>query len=203
MLINFQLPLDRHHFLQQDRVLNITGATWHDYQQFNSPEYSGYRVSYFDGEIIIVSPGRNHERITETIDRLIIAYCEKYNLLDFPFRQTRLEVEPFAGKEPDIAYAFNLDKDLPDLAVEVIFSSGDLDNLLTAYQNIGISELWIWKNDRLTFYYLDTIDRDGYVEVNSSRLLPKIKAESLVKFVNRGLNESPSMIKKDFLLSLI
>ena len=68
-----------------------------------------------------------HEKIAEVISRLIIAYCEKFEIQDFPFRQTRLEVKDYAGKEPDIAYAFNTDKELPDLVVEVIFSSGNLD----------------------------------------------------------------------------
>jgi hypothetical protein len=40
----------------------------------------------------------------------------------------------------------------------------------------------------------------SYVEVNLSSVLPGIKADSLVKFINRGLSESPSIIKKDFLL---
>ena len=50
-----------------DRVLTIAGATWEDYQELDSPEYSGYLISYLNDEITIMSPGRNHERIAETI----------------------------------------------------------------------------------------------------------------------------------------
>ena len=78
MLISDRLPLNLDKFVREDRILTITGAAWSDYQEFNSPEYPGYRVSYFEGEITIVSPGRNHERIAEVINRLIVAYCEKY-----------------------------------------------------------------------------------------------------------------------------
>ena len=76
MLITANLPINRDKFAQEDQILTITGATWSDYQGFESQEYPGYRVSYLNGEITIVSPGRNHERIAEVINRLIIAYCE-------------------------------------------------------------------------------------------------------------------------------
>ena len=196
MLISNNLPIDRSRLLQSDRILTITGTKWSDYQKFNSEEYPGYRVSYFKGEIIIVSPGLNHEIIAEVINRLIIAYCERFDILDFPFRQTRLEVEGKAGKEPDIAYSFNLRKSLPELVVEVIFTSGDIKQLKTSYEIIGIPELWIWKDSEMTFYYLV----DGkYVEISNSNILPKMESLSLTKFVNRGIQESPSIIKKDFI----
>ena len=199
MLITKTLPINTKKFAQQDQILTITGANWQDYQDFDSEEYPGYLVSYWNGEITIISPGRNHERIAELINRLIIAYCEKFDILDFLFRKTRLEANKQAGKEPDLAYAFNTDKDLPDLVVEVIFSSGNIDNLKASYQSIGISELWIWQNNQITFYWLD---RSNYVEIESSKLFDKISAKSFINFVNRGLTDSPSLIKKDFLKTL-
>ena len=194
MLISTDLPLNRDKFAQNDQVLTITGATWLDYHNFDSLEYPGYRVSYFNGEITIVSPGRNHERIAAVINRLIVAYCEKYELQDFPFGQTRLNVWGRAGREPDLAYAFDSDKNLPDLVVEVIFSSGDIETLKSSYKNIGIGELWIWKENEITFYCLD---RDNYIAIAASKLLTAIESESLVEYVNRGLTESPLIIKKD------
>jgi Uma2 family endonuclease len=199
MLITANLPINRDKFAQQDQILTITGATWSDYQKFDSQEYPGYRVSYLNGEITIVSPGRNHERIAAVIERLIIAYCEKYDLQDFPFGQTRLNIWGQAGREPDIAYAFNSDKDLPDLAVEVIFSSGDIEILKSSYQNIGIPELWIWKDSKITFY---SLEKDNYTVLKSSKMLPHIESKSFIEYVNRGMTESPSIIKKDFLKAI-
>ena len=199
MLITKKLPIDSTKFAQKDQVLTITGASWQDYQEFNSAEYPGYRVSYLDGEITIMSPGRNHEKIAEVINRLIIAYCEKFEIEDFPFRQTRLEAKDNAGKEPDVAYAFHRDKELPDLVVEVIFSSGNLNNIKASYQAIGIEELWIWQNNQITFY---SLEQDNYIEIESSKVLNKISAKSFTKFVNRGMTESPLFIKKDFLKTL-
>ena len=194
MLISADLPINREKFSQQDQILTITGATWADYQQFESDR--GYRVAYFNGEITIVSPGINHERIAGVIDRLIIAYCEKYNILDFPFGQTRLNVWGQAGREPDLAYAFDVDKDLPDLAVEVIYSSGDVKTLKSSYQNIGIPELWIWQDHKITFYCLET---DKYTVVKFSKMFNRLELLSFVEYINRGIIESPAVIKQDFL----
>lgn len=196
MLISSNLPINSDKFARHDQILTITGANWLDYQNFDSQEYPGYRVSYFNGEITIVSPGINHERIAAVINRLIVAYCEKYELRDFPFGQTRLNVWGQAGREPDLAYAFNSDKDLPDLVVEVIFSSGDIETLKSSYRNIGISELWIWKDNKMTFY---TLEPDSYTVAESSNILTTIRSSSLVNYVNRGMTESPLVIKKDFL----
>ncbi|MGB5631653.1 MAG: hypothetical protein WBM86_02580 [Waterburya sp.] len=67
MLISPDLPINQEKFLRGDRILTITGATWEDYQNFSSEEYPGYRVSYFQGEICIVSPGLNHEMIIHSL----------------------------------------------------------------------------------------------------------------------------------------
>ena len=196
MLITNNLPINRQKFAQQDQILTITGASWSDDREFKSQEYQGYRVSYFKGEIVIVSPGRNHERIAAIIDRLIVAYCEKHEILDFPFGQTRLNSWGQAGREPDIAYAFNRDWDVPELVVEVIFSSGDVETLKSSYLNIGIRELWIWQNERITFYDLESAK---YIALESSKILSALESSSFVKYVNRGITESPSIIKKEFL----
>ena len=58
MLISTDLPIDRDRFAQNDRILTITGTSWLDYQNFNSPEDPGYRVSYFNGEITMGSISR-------------------------------------------------------------------------------------------------------------------------------------------------
>ena len=196
MLISTDLPINRDRFAQNDQILTITGASWLDYQNLDSQEYPGYRVFYFNEELTIVSPGRNHERIAAVINSLIVAYCEKYELQYFPFGQTRLNVWGQAGREPDLAYAFNSDKDLPDLVVEVIFSSGDIENLKSSYKNIGINELWLWKENKMTFYRLNG---ENYTVLQASETLAGIKSESFVQYVNRGMSESPLIIKKDFL----
>ncbi len=179
----------------QDQILILSGMTWLDFENLDSEEYSGYRISYFEGEIIIVSPGRNHERIAEMINYLVVAYCRKHNILFFPFRSTTLKIPPLVGKEPDVSFAFNTDKNLPDLAIEVIFSSGGIVDL-QKYQALGIKEVWFWQNNHMIFYQLKD---NNYQTTESSQYLPKLKSSILIDYVNRGLTESPLIIEADFI----
>lgn len=195
MLINTKLPLSSDRLQRQDQTLSLAGMTWIDYEKFNSEEYPGSRVSYFNGVITLVSPSKNHVRIAQTIAILVAAYCRKFNLPYFPMGSTRLENKPLAGKEPDVSFAFNTDKDIPDLAIEVIFSSGSLDDL-DKYQAIGVKEVWFWRNSKITFYRLET---QGYVEVTTSKLLPNLTSKTLENFANQGLTTSPLIIEADFL----
>ncbi len=195
MLINSKLPLDSDRLQGQDQTLSLAGMTWIDYEKFDSEEYPGYRVSYFNGVITLVSPSKNHERIAQTIAILVFTYCRKYNLPYFPLGSTRLQHKPLAGKEPDVSFAFNTDKDIPDLAVEVIFSSGSFDDL-DKYQAIGVNEVWFWKNNQITFYRLQN---QGYIEISTSEFLPNLSSKTLENFVNQGLNKSLLIIEADFL----
>ena len=197
MLINEKLPLDLAKFAQEDQVLHLSGACWSDYEKLESPEYSQYLISYFDNQITIMSPGRNHERIAELIGILIEAYCEKIDLLYFPFGSTRLKEGEQVGKEPDTGYAFEVDKEHPDLAVEVNFTSGSINDL-TKYRYLKIKEVWLWQDLEIKFYYLD----DGsYRQITTSFVLPGIEAEILTKYLHRGFKESPLNIKKDWLIA--
>ncbi|MGL5834145.1 MAG: Uma2 family endonuclease [Waterburya sp.] len=195
MLINIQLPINAEILQGQDQTLSLAGMSWAEYEKFDSEEYLGYRVSYFNGVITIVSPSKNHERIAATIAIIVIAYCRKLNLLYFPMRSTRLSNKPNVGKEPDVSFAFGTDKELPDLAIEVIFSSGRIDDL-KKYQSIGIKEVWFWQDHKIVFYQLNP---NGYKEISTSISLPNLAADTLESFVNRGFTESPLTIESDFI----
>ena len=52
------------------------------------------------------------------------------------------------GKEPDTSYAFGTDKAIPDLAVEVVFSSGGTADLIK-YQYLRVGEVWFLRMETL------------------------------------------------------
>lgn len=197
-LHRLSLPIDSDRFNQLDQTLTLAGTNWHDYQNFATEEYSGYLVSYFQGVISIVSPGRNHESIAQTFIVLINAYCRHYGLMYYSLGSTRLENPPLAGKEPDVAYAFNTNKAIPDLAIEVVFSSGSIQEL-AKYREIGVKEVWFWQNNEIHFYELV---EDSYQEISISHFLPQLTPHLLASFVNRGLNESQLTIETDFVEAL-
>ncbi len=192
------LPIDKERLSQQDQALSLAGMTWDDYGKLIEEEGSKYRISYWNGVITIVYPSQNHEVIERVISILINAYCRKYNLIYFPMGSTTLKNPPKSGKKPDTSYSFGSKKSIPDLAVEVIFSSGNLTDL-EKYKDLKVAEVWFWQNDQIKFYRL--VD-SGYVEIQTSICLAKLNSEFLAKFVNRGLTESPLIIEADFTNSL-
>ena len=187
------LPIDPNRLAQLDQTLSLSDMTWEDYEKLTQ-EITNYRISYFDGVITIVSPSKSHEVIERVISILINAYCRKYSLLYFPMGSTTLKNSFKVGKEPDTSYAFDTDKSIPDLAVEVIFSSGSVTEL-HKYKYLGVGEVWFWQNEKIKFYRLINSE---YVEIDVSYYLPKLSSEFLIKFVNRGLTESPLTIESDF-----
>ncbi|MDJ0592350.1 MAG: Uma2 family endonuclease [Pleurocapsa sp. MO_226.B13] len=189
------LPVDSFRAKQQDQILSLFGMSWLDYEKLTSQEYLSYRVSYFNEIITIVSSSINHEIIERTISILINAYCRKYELLYFPMGSTTLKNPPLAGKEPDTSYSFETRKSIPDLAVEVIYSSSNINNSLEKYKFLNVEEVWFWQEEKIKFYQLAD---DEYLEINKSRFLSKLTPEFLVEFVNRGLIESPLIIEADF-----
>ncbi|MGL4883048.1 MAG: Uma2 family endonuclease [Waterburya sp.] len=187
------IPIDVNRASRADQILSLAQMTWDDYEKLTE-EYLGYRISYLNGVITIVSPSKNHERIAEIINGLIKTYCRKYDLAYFPMGSTTLKNPPLAGKEPDHSFAFETDKSLPDLAVEVTYTSGSVADL-EKYKYLGIKEVWFWFNSEIKFYCL--IDGE-YEEIESSVCLPQLSASFIIIFINRGLTETPLTIEADF-----
>ena len=193
-LINETLSMKSEKFAQSDQILILTNTDWEYYEKLDAPEYNSYLISFLNGEITIVSPGRNHERIADLIRYIILGYCRRFDLRFYTFNSTRLKQEGKEGKEPDVAYAFNSDKSKPDLAVEVNFSSGSLNDL-TKYQYLKIEEVWIWQHQEIKFYLLQ---ENKYVEIDKSVTLQGIKSSILINYINRSFKESPLDIEREF-----
>lgn len=191
-LLNIPINSDRDKI--QDQILTLSGMSWSDYEKVINREDYSYKIDYFNGVITIVSPSINHEIIERTISILIHAYCRKYKLLYFPMGSTTLKNSPIAGKEPDTSYSFETRKAIPDLAVEVIYSSGSVADL-KKYQYLNVKEVWLWKKNEITFYHLVNSE---YKEIKNSVYLPKLSADFLIAFINRGLTETPLIIEDDF-----
>ncbi len=176
---------------KSDRIITITGTSWSEYTALKLPNRL---VSYRNGVITIVLPGRNHEIISDLIRLVILAYCRQHNISPFTFNQTTLKYEGKEGKEPDVAYCFNVDKDKPDLAAEVNLTSGSIDDL-TKYKYLKIPEVWLWENNQIQFFVMDKI---GYLETTVSVCLPGLKSDRVTEIVNSCFGKSVLEVEKYF-----
>ena len=174
----------------------ITGVSWEDYELLLNllEDSSHYRISYLDGTLEIMSPSRNHEFSKKNIARLLEAYLNQAEIDYWGYGSTTFRKQnQKSGKEPDECYCIGTEKEFPDIAIEVIVSSGGVDNL-EVYKRLGIKEIWFWKNDCLTIYYLN--QKGEYQQQNKSVILPELDVNLLASYVTAS---NPRIAVKEFL----
>ena len=183
---NFPLQLeesDRTSPIQDREEKYITsGVTWQAYESLLSAlgNSSGYRVAYLLETLEIMSPSRSHELDKENIGRLLEAYLEEKRIRFWGLGSTTFKSkDKQAGKEPDKCYCVGTDKDIPDLAIEVVYTSGGVDTL-DIYQRLGVKEVWIWQNKQFKIYRLEN---DSYQQQQQSKLLPDLDLALLAQYV--------------------
>ena len=174
----------------------ITGASWEDYELLLNylEDSSRYRITYLDGTLEIMSPSRNHEFSKKNIARLLEAYLNQAEIDYWGYGSTTFRKQnQKSGKEPDECYCIGTEKQFPDIAIEVIVSSGGIDNL-EVYKRLEIKEIWFWQNDCLTIYYLN--QKGEYQQQNQSVILPELDVNLLASYVTAS---NPRIAVKEFL----
>ena len=190
--------IERDNLQQKDKLFICSNTSWDEYEAIlqQKANSSAYRISFFNGVLKIMSPSRNHEIIKDFIYLLIVAYCDAIELDYYPLGSTTLkQKDKSVGKEPDTSFCFKLLKQIPDLAVEVIFSSGSVEDL-EKYQRLGVKEVWFWINNQLEIYVL--VD-DSYQKQSNSDNLADLDVKLLNKYISQVLTGNPRILKKAFL----
>src|SRR4028118_1451393 len=142
----------------------------------------GVRLSFLDGILEIQKrPGRKHETAKGRIGALVETYMMAAGMDFTPTESLTLENESRLVKcEADKSYELGTDRERPDLAIEVVVTSGGIDKL-EAYKRLQIPEVWFWENGRLSLYALRQI---GRAEVDRSFVLPDLDIVLLVRCIN-------------------
>lgn len=141
---------------------------------------SHYRITYLDGVLEIVSPSARHEKLKKRLATLIEFYLIRKRIQHTPMGSTTIRNKlKKAGAEPDECYCIGEEKNIPDLAIEVIITSGSIDKLET-YRRLGVAEVWLWEINRLKLYHLREetpskfLSTHGYEQLTVSELLPEL-----------------------------
>jgi Uma2 family endonuclease len=163
------------------------GLTWQQFKMVEPLlEVPGVRLSFLDGVLEIRRmPGRKHEVWKERIGALLEAYMEHIEIDFTPTGSMTLERESsLVKREADKSYELGSDRERPDLAIEIVVTSGGI-NKLEAYKRLQIPEVWFWQNGRLSLHHLRTTETEFfYEEVNRSELLPGLDLELLKRYIN-------------------
>jgi Uma2 family endonuclease len=164
--------------------LTLYGVSWEQFEAIDAvlADFSELRLTYLDGILDIMSPlSDEHEDTKSTISLLVEAYFRSRSLR-FYMRGSRTLGSKALGtrSEPDNSYNLDTKKDIPDLVLEVVITSGGV-NKLEKYRRIGVPEVWFWRKGLLYLYHLRP---DGYEAISQSELLPDLDISLLVLHAN-------------------
>ena len=130
-------------------------------------------------------PGESHETVKERIGALLELYLLMAGFDFTPTGSMTLESEAATVKrEADKSYKLAPGRRLPDLAIEIVFSSGGIDKL-EAYKRLKVPEVWFWEDGVLEVYHLR---REGntlhYEKVSNSEEVKGLDLDLLLRCIN-------------------
>lgn len=172
---------------KKESPLLFEGLTWREFKAVEQLlDRPGYRLSFLDGVLEIkLMPGEPHETVKERIGALLDLYLL---MAGFDFTPTgSMTLESETGKvkrEADKSYKLAPGRRLPDLAIEIVFSSGGI-NKLEAYKRLKIPEVWFWEDGLLEVYHLrGEGDALHYEKISSSEEVKGIDLDLLLRCIN-------------------
>lgn len=186
----------------EDLFVVRRGVSWAQFQQAleERGECSAPRMAYLEGVLEIVSPGHTHEWIRGVIGRLIEVWCLEHDIEFTTLGAWTQQDEAVArAVEPDECYVFGPSPDKeerPDLAVEVIWTSGSIKKL-EIYRKLAVREVWVWKAGKLTAHALR--EDEIYEPVSESLVLPGIDLAQLAALLDRPTTSAAIRAYRDTL----
>ncbi|NEP00333.1 MAG: Uma2 family endonuclease [Symploca sp. SIO2E9] len=132
-----------------------SGVSWSSYELLLAKleDNSHYRLAYLDGVLEIVSPSIRHEKIKTNLGMLLERFFYNKRIRFIPMGSSTFRNKAKkAGAEPDECYCIGEEKSVPDLAIEVVVTSGNIKKL-EIYRRLGVAEVWFWERNQLKLYH--------------------------------------------------
>jgi Uma2 family endonuclease len=166
--------------VKEQRFL-LSGVTWEQYETLRSTldeSHPGLRMFYLEGTLELFMPSEEHEGLSTLIGRMLELYALEANIRLYGYGSTTYRKQARQrGLEPDECYYVGTKREFPDIAIEVIITSGLLDKL-EIYRGLGVGEVWVWQEGQLLIYRLRD---DQYEQIPRSEFLPELDLALLIR----------------------
>jgi Uma2 family endonuclease len=141
-------------------------------------------MGFLNGTVEIRRPSRGHEGMKKTLSRLLQAYCDEKRIELSGYGSWTLKNAPRERcAEPDECYIVgDTNKDVPDLAIEVIWTHGGLDKL-EIYRGLDVGEVWVWDQEYGLRGFV--LRGEHYDPQARSQVLPELDLAWLASFLDR------------------
>jgi Uma2 family endonuclease len=166
----------------QESIITVYDISWEKFEAIASLlEDTKIRLTYLDGTLDIMSPSPAHEQSKSTVGLLLEIYLRHIGRRFYTTGGYTLgSREEGARGEPDESYNLDFIKPIPDIAIEVVITSGGV-NKLEKYRRWGIPEVWFYQKQRVFIYHLHA---NKYEQIDRSEFLPELNIDLLVRCLN-------------------
>lgn len=168
---------------EMDQVVVLRGVSWEHYDaidEVRGADAPQPRLAYLDGELEIMTTGRRHEYEKKMIARLLEAFAEEADIELSGFGNETYRRKPkAAGLEPDECYCIDEEKEFPDLAIEIVHTSGGVDKL-EVYRRLGVREVWFFVAGE---FHIFRLAGDAYRRVKKSVAVRGIDLGEIARLV--------------------
>lgn len=183
-----------------DQRVRLHGLSWKELELILAirGDQAGARVAFLRGELELMSPSRSHEGIKTTMGRMLEAWALAAGIELQGFGSWTLKDAPReCAAEPDECYIVGATlKDRPDLAIEVMWTSGGIDKL-EIYRGLEVGEVWIWRDGAITVYLLQA---GQYAPAERSQVLPELDLGLMASCLTQAPTQTAAV--KQFLAAL-
>ncbi len=195
-----------------ENTVLLKNITW---QTFNNlltelGDQRSSRLSYYLGNVEIMSPLGEHENDNRFVESLISVIADELNLnikklgsLTLKSDQHQQAVEPdscyYLQNEPLVRNKQNIDLSIdppPDLALEIDITNSSL-NKLPIYATLKVPEVWLYDGKKLTVFRLQE-NKNNYQELNQSPTFPWLNLDTIPELISRSLQEGETKTLKYF-----
>jgi Uma2 family endonuclease len=168
-----------------------TGVSWGSFKAIQSgfAGSPGVRLFYYEGELEILATSLEHEIVKGNIGYLLEDFMLNQGLEFVAMGSFSQEKEAVASAQADESYCFGVKKPIPDLAIEVVITSGG-PSKLKRYKALGVPEVWFWEKGEISVYQLTSAD---YQKVNESQFVNGINLARLAECA--GIESRPQAVR--------
>ena len=167
----------------EERRILLTNVPWSTYVVLrDTVDSPGIRMTYLKGSLEITSTSRAHEIYKKQSARLLELFCLERDIPLYSYGSMTLRrEEKERGLEADECYCRDRDRDVPDIALEVIISSPLLDKL-EVYRGLGVREVWIYRGGR---FDVQALRGDRYERAAASEIFPEVDLAAIARYAAR------------------
>ncbi|MBD2496201.1 Uma2 family endonuclease [Nostoc sp. FACHB-280] len=167
----------------EEKLITLKDVSWEQFKGIEAQLLDNHnvRLSYLSGMLEIMSPiGEEHEYVKRTLGYLLEAYMRELGIRFYGRGGYTLEEPGYASGTPDESYSIGTKKEVPDIVIEVIITSGTI-NRKELYKPKKVPEVWFWKSNSIKIFRLS--EQGEYEEVEISGFFPNLDPSLLLQYI--------------------